>query len=191
MQPRWFKLSTVPPGGFLGLAKGSTVLTGWHIGRHGVDWVGTYWQAADGSHSVDLARMKKGSIWQKVATVIGQTYQVSFDEAGNPSGGPATKVLVVRALGSPANVDPFTVTTQTLNNMGWVRMTYTFTAHSAFTRLLFRAKDSPNSPFGPAIDNVSIISVPEPATWAMMLAGFGGLGAVMRRSRRKLAPIAV
>jgi len=31
--------------------------------------------------------------------------------------------------------------------------------------------------------------VPEPATWAMMLMGFGGLGAVMR-SRRKLAALA-
>jgi len=27
--------------------------------------------------------------------------------------------------------------------------------------------------------------VPEPATWAMMLVGFGGVGAAMRRSRRK------
>ena len=30
-------------------------------------------------------------------------------------------------------------------------------------------------------------SVPEPATWAMMLMGFGGLGAAMRRSRRARA----
>ncbi|HLZ77595.1 PEPxxWA-CTERM sorting domain-containing protein [Phenylobacterium sp.] len=30
-------------------------------------------------------------------------------------------------------------------------------------------------------------AVPEPATWAMMLVGFGGLGALMRRSRRAAA----
>ncbi len=30
-------------------------------------------------------------------------------------------------------------------------------------------------------------SVPEPATWALMLAGLGGLGAALRTSRRKLA----
>jgi len=29
--------------------------------------------------------------------------------------------------------------------------------------------------------------VPEPATWAMLLLGFGGLGAAMRNQRRKLA----
>ena len=28
-------------------------------------------------------------------------------------------------------------------------------------------------------------SVPEPATWAMMLLGFGGIGMAMRRRRKK------
>ena len=32
--------------------------------------------------------------------------------------------------------------------------------------------------------------VPEPATWAMMLVGFGGLGAAMRSTRRKQAAVA-
>jgi hypothetical protein len=34
-----------------------------------------------------------------------------------------------------------------------------------------------------AIDNVSIGSVPEPASWAMLIAGFGLTGAAMRRRR--------
>lgn len=32
--------------------------------------------------------------------------------------------------------------------------------------------------------------VPEPATWAMMLAGFGGLGVAMRARRRQIAATA-
>jgi hypothetical protein len=31
----------------------------------------------------------------------------------------------------------------------------------------------------------SVAAVPEPATWAMMLVGFGGIGIAMRRSRRR------
>ena len=39
-----------------------------------------------------------------------------------------------------------------------------------------------------SINNVTV-GVPEPSTWAIMLVGFGGLGAAMR-ARRKLAPAA-
>jgi PEP-CTERM motif len=38
----------------------------------------------------------------------------------------------------------------------------------------------------PSVLNLSMSGVPEPSTWAMMLMGFGGLGAAMR-ARRKLA----
>jgi hypothetical protein len=33
------------------------------------------------------------------------------------------------------------------------------------------------------VDNLAIAGVPEPASWAMMLVGFGGLGALLRRRR--------
>jgi hypothetical protein len=33
-----------------------------------------------------------------------------------------------------------------------------------------------------------LTAVPEPGTWAMMLLGFGAVGAALRRNRKKLAP---
>jgi hypothetical protein len=46
---------------------------------------------------------------------------------------------------------------------------------------------------GPAASyggTLNIQTVPEPATWAMMIMGFGGLGAVMRRRRSLLSAVA-
>jgi hypothetical protein len=38
--------------------------------------------------------------------------------------------------------------------------------------------------FGVRLDSAVSPGVPEPATWGLMLVGFGGLGALMRRGRR-------
>jgi hypothetical protein len=58
--------------------------------------------------------------------------------------------------------------------------------------LVFDFLKSDGQPFGSldgvAIDGTFAAAVPEPATWAMMLVGFGALGVAMR-SRRKLAAI--
>lgn len=40
---------------------------------------------------------------------------------------------------------------------------------------------------GEALANVAITAVPEPATWALMIAGFGGAGAMIRTRRRQAA----
>ncbi len=41
-----------------------------------------------------------------------------------------------------------------------------------------------------AVDNFSISAVPEPATWALMLLGFGGLGVALRAGRKSQAAVA-
>lgn len=59
-----------------------------------------------------------------------------------------------------------------------------FTAGNAGT-LTFSIGTGSGDNFGPILDNVSldIAAVPEPATWAMMIAGFGLVGGMMRRRK--------
>ena len=50
---------------------------------------------------------------------------------------------------------------------------------------------SPFTPNGEIISGaITVFAVPEPASWALMLVGFGGLGYALR-SRRKLAKASV
>ena len=177
------------PGSFTTLANGdSTSIFGWTVGGLGVDYIGSYWQAADGQRSIDLSGNNKGSISQLLTGLnIGTTYRVDFSLAGNPDGGAATKVAVASDGGSQTGVFAFSQPGNTKSDMGWTRNTFQFvatdtTANLTFSSTLFDA-------YGPALDDVSISggAVPEPATWAMMLVGFGGMGAMLRRRRAVLS----
>jgi len=178
----------IPAGGFVTLGAGSTAITGWTVGNTpgGIDYKGTYWQAADGSRSIDLAGNGRGSIYQDVTTEIGQRYAVGFYLAGNPDGGSNVKVAVTSIVGGDAQVDQFTVLSgiNTRQNMGWTYHQYNFTAMSTTSRLTFASANAENSPYGPALDNVSIAAVPEPATWGLMILGFGLVGSAARSRRR-------
>jgi PEP-CTERM motif-containing protein len=66
----------------------------------------------------------------------------------------------------------------------------TFSQYVQFSGLggdLIKSVSFTNSPATDAFEtaNFSVAAVPEPATWAMMLIGFGGIGIAMRRSKRR------
>ncbi len=68
----------------------------------------------------------------------------------------------------------------------WRHTVFTFTAQSSTQTLSFLAGGGPEGqpPFS-LLDGVTLeeVAVPEPATWAMMLVGFGVAGAAMRNRR--------
>jgi hypothetical protein len=70
----------------------------------------------------------------------------------------------------------------------WSKVTEKFTWDGVGNTLTFLALGGPSGepPFNELAD-VSLASVPEPATWALLLAGVAGVGGAARFSRRKKA----
>jgi len=179
-----FEDASVAPGSYTTLFAGSTAIDGWTVGGDSVDYIGGYWEAADGVRSLDLSGNNKGSISQLLTGLtVGGHYQVRFFLAGNPDGGAGTKVAVASDGDAQSGNFFFPQAGNTKSDMGWAEQVFNFTAAASTANLTFSA--TLNDAYGPALDNVSISggAVPEPASWAMMIAGFGGVGAMMRRRR--------
>jgi len=179
--------SGVNPGVFRTLGVGSPDIAAWTISSGTIDYIGSYWQASDGVRSVDLNGNNVGVISQTlIGLTVGASYRVTFDLSGNPDGAPATKFVGV-------SVDAFSTSFSypggnTRTAMIWAPQSFLFTATASSAVLSFAGDTSAPGFFGPALDNVSVTSaVPELSTWAMMLIGFGGLGALSSRRRRIIA----
>lgn len=151
------------PQGLITYSAGATAISGWVVSRGDIDYIDETWDAANGSRSLDLNGFIPGGIAQNFATVPGQRYRVSFDLAGNPDGGSPIKTLRVQAGGRSANFS-FNTTGQSLSNMGWQRKSWIFTANRNVTTLEFvsLSTQSINRAWGPALDNVSVVSISAP-----------------------------
>lgn len=172
---------------------GGTSIPGWLFTGAGVDYIGTYWQPAHGTYSLDLSGAAAGGAEQTFDTVIGRTYRVQFSLAGNPDE-PSTplKTVLVEASGNASQTYNFDITGRSLGDMGWSTHNYTFVATSTATTLGFSSQN--NTAQGPALDNVTVTDItPAPAAvptlsqWALIgLAGLLGLLAVRGRHRAPL-----
>lgn len=122
-----------------------------------------------------------GGITQTLNTTAGQNYLISFDLANFQ----ASDANFYEVLFGGTSL--FTATNSSV--FGFTNFRTTATALGATTNLAFNFRNDPNY-FG--LDNVSVTAVsaavPEPATWAMMLVGFGAMGVAMRRQRASARP---
>jgi choice-of-anchor C domain-containing protein len=164
---------------------GNNCITGWTVGPHSVDLINGYWEAKDGTHSIDLSGNAPGSIMQTFNTVSGELYTVNYWLSGNPDGGDATKFGLISAVdgGIVQSATFLGLQGSSHSNMNYLPWTFSFTATGAQTTLSF-AGDGSDGAYGAVLDAVQVIApVPEPATWAMMLFGFGAIGFAMRRRK--------
>lgn len=129
--------------------------------------------------------------------VVGQQYELKFEWAGaqfTDATGNYTIGFNVNFGGDSASTGTQSVASQGF--LPWRNFTTTFTASSASQVLSFLAVGGPSGlpPFG-LLDGVSLTQlvppgpgpIPEPATWAMLIMGFGLVGAMARRRALRTA----
>ena len=183
-----FETSATVQGGpaFVTLNNGSTAIDGWTVTSGSIDYILSYWPAQDGSRSIDLSGNGNGSISQTFNTTAGTRYVVNFFLGGNFDGPPPSKTIQASAGGFTGN---FTYTpTGSGRFQGYNSYSFGFVGNGSPTTLTFSSLTG--TAFGAALDNVSVTAVPEPASWALMIAGFGLAGAALRGRRRPVAAIA-
>jgi choice-of-anchor C domain-containing protein len=185
-------------GGLTYYAGGPLTLPGWMVEDGSVDLTSTtsvWGPASEGNYSLDINGWSAGRISQSFDTVFGQTYQVSFAYSRNVAGAPDPALATVSVGGHSLDVSaPDTAIFGSGHDMHWLTDGFSFVGNGSPTTLTLAAVTQGNG--GVFFDNVSVEaigaaiqqSVPEPATWSMMIGGFGLAGAMFRR-RRALAAI--
>lgn len=147
---------TVPPG---------TGPDNWTVTSGTVDYIGTYWTAADGSRSLDLSGNGPGITSQAFTTLPGKLYTILFSMAGNPDGTQGVKQIRVTATGGSPQTYSFNTSSDcsgpcSTTNMGWRNESYTFAATGTSTSISFESLT--NSAWGPALDNVRLLAQGDP-----------------------------
>ena len=186
------------PGGAANLDPLSpNYLPGWTHAGSGADYYVTTLgglAAADGTHYVmfGASDTSGGSLSQTFATTVGTIYTLDYSVAEMFADAPAQNMrATIDNNGTTLSVD-----NSHLNLGAFVHgagLSFTATGSSATVTFLDTTPPAGGSGSNLALDRVSVTAreavagVPEPATWAMILVGFGGLGAVLRRRRGQVA----
>ena len=165
-----------PVGTWRVVNAGATDISDWTVGGKSVNIINAAYGAISGNSIDMLGSPGPGSLSQTLSTTAGQKYVLSFDLSFNPNAS-------YKDIGVSLNGSALTYFT---GGSPASHYTYEYTATSPNTVLaFFSTGDSGYS--GAVLDNVSVTAVPEPETYAMLLAGLGLVGTIARRRKNKQA----
>ena len=153
-------------------------LTDWKGGAYGIELRNNVaGVAAQGVNFIELDTYHNSSISHDVQTNVGQVYKLSFQFQDREYVNTASQGLTVNWGAT---------TVDSVNNSvggGWETRTYTLIGNGSTMALKFTAIGTDDS-LGTSLDNVSLTTaVPEPETYAMLLAGLGLVGFAARRRK--------
>jgi hypothetical protein len=159
----------------------NTAPSGWTVTDGTVDVVvtGTFGLTGSGRFvDLDGSTSDAGVLSRSFALTAGTTYTAFFDIAGNQRGGSDNLQISFGSAGLSLN--PLLSTTP------WTpySLTFTPTASGNFS-LSFNNAGGDN--VGALLDNVSVQAVPEPESYALLLAGLGLMGTIARRRKASVA----
>jgi hypothetical protein len=156
----------------------TSFVQGWSVTNGTVDTIGTgfFDEIPGNGHYIDLdgSTGQAGTFSNSVTLAANTTYVMTFSLAGNHRGYDADTVDV--SFGTSGN----TYVLASPDPLTQYSLSFT-TAAGGATSFSFHNHGGDN--VGALLDNVSIAAVPEPETYAMLLAGLGALGFAARRRR--------
>lgn len=138
-------------------------------------------------------RPNAGFLAQRFETVPGQLYRLSYDATA--AGFAQFQQLLRAQVTDVSSGTSLFDTTETLaptldKTFGWRTFTYQFrakgtSAEVSFANLFVATPVADGKDIDALLDNVSVVAVvPEPASWAMFIAGFALVGVAVRQSKR-------
>jgi hypothetical protein len=135
------------------------------------EFAGAQLRNADGT-------MWNGATNEGVEVNLGGTYDTAAADGGT------TSQKYTGGQTDVAYYDNFNTSIASHSSTPWQQVKMYFTANGSSEDLNLEAisTSSGNPPFA-LIDNLSLLAVPEPATWAMVILGVFGIGAIVRRRR--------